>query len=93
MRTAFPCQCCRSELEPARILAYLVESETRDNPTMLAAIRTLPQVDGAPLLVCRSCESRLRTARQQSAPKRGTHLLLAGSFALMLGIAFASFRD
>lgn len=93
MRTAYSCQCCRSELEPARIFAYLVEAETRDNPTMLAAIRTLPQVDGAPLLVCPSCESRLRAVREQATPKRGTRVLLASGFALMLGIAFVSFRE
>ncbi len=93
MRSAYSCQCCRSELDPARIFAYLVETDTRDNPTMLAAIRTLPQVDGAPLLVCRPCESRLRAARAASAPKRRTRVLVAGGFALVLGFAFASFRE
>jgi hypothetical protein len=78
-------------VEPARVFAYLVESDTRDDPALLAAIRTLPQVDGAPLLVCRPCESRLRAGL--AAPRRRTRILLAGGFALVLGVVFASFRE
>lgn len=96
MHCVISCRCCRTQLEPARILAYLVESDTRDNPTMLEAIRILPHLGGKPIPMCQSCQGKLANLPASSPRKRAgqvdPRVLLLGGLAFLVGVFFTAPR-
>lgn len=99
MSRTLPCRFCRTSLDLAQAFTYLVEVETRDNPTMLAAIRRLPHRHGVPLRCCRQCQSVIERTRAElrdtSAASRrvgragGGQLIFAAVFALGAGVMTA----
>jgi len=53
-----PCACCRAPLEPVQEFRFLVESESQNEPALLAAIRRMPSANGCPVPVCAACQAR-----------------------------------
>ena len=88
------CHFCGDRLELVQQFAYLVETQTVDNPAMLAAIRRLPHDHGRPLASCRACTADAPRREIAGAIGRfhaGSHTsgkLLWFSAVLLLGLAF-----
>jgi hypothetical protein len=57
------CQICKSKLEPVQELRYLVETQCLGEPAVLNDFRQLPDVNGHPLRVCKSCQQTIEADR------------------------------
>jgi hypothetical protein len=92
------CVCCKSQLEPAQQLRFLVESDNLDNPVYLNRIRVLPSVNGKPVPVCKACQTQLEAAPLRPAKPKAASRTLPGllgavgmlSVGLLLGSLFTS---
>ena len=93
------CHFCDRVLSLAKHFAYLVESQTIDNPAMLAAIRRMPHDRGRPLPACGQCDTAVpvRAVRQPvnrlHADRPAGPGLLWFSAVLLIGLALAGRDD
>ena len=73
------CVRCKADLEPVQQLAFLVETDTLDEPAYLSVIRRLPTFKGRPVPVCKACQERINTTSPQPrAPSRSGVLATVG---------------
>jgi hypothetical protein len=100
MNKTMCCQFCRAEMDLAQQFRYLVETQTVNNPVMLAAIRSLPHAGGRPLRVCKPCQTDIEServtvhdlnARARRMAARGSQVLLLAVAVVGLGILTARF--
>lgn len=81
------CACCNGPLEPAQQLRFLVETDTLDDPSYLSRIRVLPSLNGRPLPVCKSCQSRIEANPAALKLRKKAPLSLFGALgALSVGL-------